>query len=132
MGQITVTQHEGYAEYRLIGAFDDDNAHHTLNDLWTATDYEFTHNELYDYSLADFTQLTGAGIRKIVHLRERLNTDKLQLPTAMLATRDVQYGFSRMLTTLNENRNPNVRVFRDRDEAIAWVSSKGAHLSKST
>ncbi len=86
MGQITVTQHEGYVEYRLLGAFDDDNAHQTLNDLWTAADYEFTHNELYDYSLADFTQLTGAGIRKIVHLRERLNTDKLQLPTAMLVS----------------------------------------------
>ena len=126
MGQITVTQHEGYVEYRLLGAFDDDNAHQTLNDLWMAADYEFTHNELYDYSLADFTQLTGAGIRKIVHLRERLNTDKLQLPTAMLATRDVQYGFSRMITTLNENQNPNLRVFRDRDEAVAWVSSEGA------
>ena len=103
MGQITVTQHEGYVEYRFISAFDDDSMYQTLNDLWTAADYEFTHNELYDYSLADFTQLTGAGIRKIVHLRERLNTDKLQLPTAMLATRDVQYGFSRMITTLNEN-----------------------------
>ncbi len=129
MGQITVTQHEGYVEYRFIGPFDDGSVYQTLNDLWTAADYEFTHNELYDYSLANFTQLTGAGIRKIVHLRERLNTDKLQLPTAMLATRDVQYGFSRMITTLSENRNPNVRVFRDRDEAVAWISSEGSRES---
>ncbi len=129
MGQITVTQHEGYVEYRLIGAFDDDNAHQTLNDLWTAPDYEFTHNELYDYSLADFTHLKAAGLRKIAHLRERLNTAKLQLPTAMLVSVDFHYGMLRMATTLNEELNSNMRVFRDRDDAVAWVSSERAHPS---
>ena len=100
-----------------------------FDDLWTAADYRFTQNELYDYRLADFKQLTIAVIHEIVHLRRRLNTDKLHLPTAVLANDDLAYGISRMAATLNEELNPNIRVFRDREEAIAWVSSERAQPS---
>ena len=35
-----------------------------------------------------------------------------------------------MATTLNEELNSNMRVFQDREEAIAWVSSEGANPSQ--
>ena len=82
MGQLTITDRELYLEYCLSGTFDDESMYQMFDDLWTAPDYRFTHNELYDYRLADFKQLTIGVIQKIVHLRRRLNTDKLQLSTA--------------------------------------------------
>ena len=126
MDQVTITKYEGYVEYCFCGTFDDESIYQTFDDLWTAADYEFTHNELYDYGPADFTQLTGAVIRKIAQLRRRLNTDMLQRPIAMLVNTDLLYGLLRMVNTLNEELNSNMRVFRDRDEAVAWVSSEKA------
>ncbi len=126
MGQITVTQNEGYVEYHFIGSFDDVSLYQAVREIWTADNYEPTQQELYDLRGGDFTLITGTAIRKITDLNQQLHAEAPQLRHAMLTIRDLQYGFSRMLTTLNENRNPNVRVFRDRDEAIAWVSSEGA------
>ena len=129
MSQITVTQQEGYLEFHFAGAFDDESLYQTMRDLWMADDYEPTHNELHDLRHADFTQVTGECIRKTTDLNRRLHADAPQLQHAMLANDDFSYGLSRMTSGLSGDWNATIRVFRDREEAIAWVSSEGAHPS---
>ena len=127
--QVTVTDHESYVEYCFRGAIDDEKTYQYFRDLWSSADYEPTRSELYDFRHADFTDLTSAAIRKILSLNRELHADAPQLPHAMLASEDLHYGLSRMVAALSEDRNPNVRVFRDPDEAVAWVSSEGARSS---
>lgn len=42
---------------------------------------------------------------------------------AIVATRDVLFGMSRMFQVLSEGRFVTSRVFRDRQEAEAWLAS---------
>ena len=127
--QVTVTEHESYVEYCFRGAIDDEKMYQYFRDLWSSTDYEPTRSELYDFRHADFSAVTSTAIKKILSLNRELHADAPQLPHAMLATEDFHYGLSRMIAALSEDRNPRVRVFRDPDEAVAWVSSERARSS---
>lgn len=127
LGNMTITKYEGYMEYCFSGVFNDESLYQVFCDLWTKPDYES--KELYDFSRADVAQVTGESIRKIVTLNRQLHPTVPQHQHAVLAENDLHYGLSRMFIGTNYELNPNLKVFRDRDEAIAWVSSEGAHPS---
>ena len=93
-----------------------------------APDYELI-PEIIDYRNADFKGVTAVGATRIASLNVRLHSGRPTPRVALLVTDDLQYGISRMGATTNEFRNPNIRVFRDRDDAVAWVSSEGTHPS---
>ena len=42
---------------------------------------------------------------------------------AMLASRDLNFGMSRMHQVFRKSDDISLRVFRDEEEAVAWVSS---------
>ena len=44
---------------------------------------------------------------------------------AIVAPTDVTYGMSRMVQMLMEARRHNLRVFRDRERAMAWLNRTG-------
>ena len=96
MGEITVTEHEGYLHIHFVGAFDDTSLYQAVREHWTADDYESTHNELGDFRNADLSQLTGDGIRQVMELSRQLNFVEPAPLTAMLVGDDLQYGFSRL------------------------------------
>ncbi len=56
MGEIAVTEHQGYLEFHFVGAFDDVSLYQAVRELWTAGDYNPIHNELSDFRHADLTQ----------------------------------------------------------------------------
>jgi len=89
VGQITVTQQEGYVEYHFIRVFDDVSLYQAVRELWTADDYEPTRQELYDLRGGDFTLISGTAIKKITDLNQQLHAEAPQLRHAMLATRDL-------------------------------------------
>lgn len=43
---------------------------------------------------------------------------------ALVVSSDVGYGMARMYMALTEARHPNTQVFRDYDEAVAWLKSQ--------
>ncbi len=129
MGQITVTHHDGYVEYYFDGSFDDENLYQSCSDLWTADDYPPTKPELHDLRVADFSQITATGIRKVTKLNRQLLSNAPKLPNAMLANNQFTNFYSRMASRLRAEWNPNVRVFQDYEEAVEWVSLEGARTS---
>ena len=128
LGNVTITKYEGYVEYSFRGLFDDEGVIKAFQDLWAANEYELDRNKLYDLTDTDFKQITSAATNDVMNLRKRAIEDT-HFPVAVLAKDDLNFGLSRMIATLSEELTPNVRVFRDRDEAIAWISSEGAHPS---
>ena len=115
-------------EYRFCGTFDDQSIYQAFYDLWMAPDYELI-PEILDYRNADFNAVTSVGIYKIASLNERLHIGKPTPRVALLVTDDLQFGISRVGAMTNEFRNPNIRIFRDYDEALSWVSFERAHRS---
>lgn len=45
---------------------------------------------------------------------------------AIVVAREVEYGMARMYQELTELEHPNTQVFRDYEEALAWVREGGA------
>ena len=128
MGDITITKHEGYVEYCLRGAFDDKGLYQAFHNIWKEADYELTHT-LYDLCSADLSGITSAGVKKLALMNQHLHSDAPEFPIAILGDNDLRYGIARMSATINEFRNPNIRAFRDRDEAVSWVLSEEVHPS---
>ncbi len=127
MGEVTTTEHEGYVEYCFCGVFDDEGVSMAFQDVWTAD--EFDRKKLYDLTDADLKQITNAIKHNLMNLRGRI-ADTNQHPIAVLVEEDdLTFGFARMFSSLSAELTPNIRVFRDRDEAIAWISSEEAHPS---
>ena len=127
MGEVTTTEHECYVEYCFCVVFDDEVVIMAYQDLWTAD--EFDRKKLYDLTDADLKQITKAVKHNLMNLRGRV-ADTNQHPIAVLVEEDdLTFGFARMFSSLSAELTPNIRVFRDRDEAIAWISSERAHSS---
>ncbi len=78
----------------------------------------------YDVSGLDSDSLTVKEMRRIasfasIHKKE-LGGGKI----AMVASRNLEYGFSRMLSVLvTQFGKSDLEVFRTREEALAWLSS---------
>ena len=125
MGEVTTTEHEGYVEYCFCGVFDDEGVSMAFQDLWTAD--EFDRKKFYDLTSADFKQITTTVSNNLMNLRGRAGTNQHEI--AVLVEDDLTFGFARMFSSLSAEQTPNIRVFRDRDEAIAWILSEGAHPS---
>ena len=124
MGQISITPHETYLEYCFHGTFDDETLFEALHELWI----EFTppqNPELYDLREADFIEVTTAGVQKTISLNRLLRSDSPKVPVALLANYDLNHFYSHLVSS----QTPNVRAFLVNDEAVAWVSSEGAHSS---
>ncbi|MCG7853750.1 MAG: hypothetical protein MIO92_14620 [Methanosarcinaceae archaeon] len=78
----------------------------------------------YDVSGLDSGSLTIDEMRRIASFaaihKDQLGGGKI----AMVASRDLEYGFSRMLSVLaTQFGKSDLEVFRTREEALAWLSS---------
>ena len=60
------------------------------------------------------TMETFAGVRTHAKLKNKVNS-------AVFAPSDYQFGMARLFQALNRNPQIEVRVFRDKDEALKWV-----------
>ena len=77
----------------------------------------------YDMTGLDAGSLTIKEMRRIASFaainKKELGSGKI----AMVTSRDLEYGFSRMLSVLVSPFGPTeLEVFRTRDEALTWLS----------
>ncbi len=97
----------------------------TAEDMWThqkqlASDKDFDSGFS---QLLDFTGVTEIGFKvdDVRSLAER-NVFSPRSRRAFIVNRDVLYGLARMYELLREGRGDDeIQVFRDRDEALAWL-----------
>lgn len=77
--------------------------------------------ELSDVRGIERLQLTSDGVRRLVADDEsdagRMSSHKL----AIVVSREVVFGMARMYGTLTQEHLPNLGVFRDMEEAKAWL-----------
>jgi hypothetical protein len=73
------------------------------------------------------TSLATRPAPEIIHVAEQLGPHKhLVARCAVLATEDIHFGLSRMGAVYSEAAGVMSRVFRDRDEALAWLRESPA------
>jgi hypothetical protein len=81
------------------------------------------------YVIMDFTSISrmnisGADVRQIADLEQRMAAVQPHVTVAIVAPTDVAFGMSRMWEVLAEKTGWETMVFRTRPEAEEWVGQK--------
>ncbi len=84
-------------------------------------------NSLWDLRRADLTRLTPAEIEQAcVAVKTLWDERHVTGRVAILASREVGYGISRMYHSVMDVLTPGrVGVFADREEAVRWLGEGG-------
>ena len=110
--------------YTLVGELTLDEILSAIKSFWEA--HELTLNVLWDARSAKLTNLKSSDIERIAgfidQYRHRFEERKGG-NTAVVASSDLQYGFSRILGTLYEIKDfpTKLQTFRQMDEAMEWL-----------
>ena len=129
MSRITITTHEIFTEYCLFGIFDNESIRQTLQDVWISSDFKRNQAKLYNLLAADLSGVSTTGVRDVNKLNRQLYSDTVRHPIALLAEDGLEHFLLCLFNRLSEDLIPNVRVFRDYNQAVAWVSSEGTRHS---
>lgn len=78
-------------------------------------------SELSDVRGVDRLEVTSAGVRAMVQQDEEAATHVASHKLALVVSQDVAYGMARMYQTLTESHMKHMGIFRDIDEARAWL-----------
>jgi hypothetical protein len=79
--------------------------------------------ELSDIRGIDRLEVTTEGVDRMVQHDERHAPEVRAHRLAIVASQDIVYGMARMYQSLTEQTVANVRIFRDIEEARAWLIS---------
>ena len=81
-----------------------------------------------DYSEAESVEISGAAITRVAELSADAGTVNPSCVAAIVATRDLIFGLTRMWQMQNPGSDANTMIFRDRGEAEAWIRAKVAEI----
>jgi hypothetical protein len=99
------------------GKLTDDDLREHQRAVLADPDFDPTLNQLWDLQQVETLDISNAALRDLASSRSYAAGTK----RAVVAPRDVLYGTARMFQTLHDEAPEDVRVFRDADEAKAWL-----------
>jgi hypothetical protein len=77
--------------------------------------------ELSDVRAVERLEVTTEGVRRLVATDQEQAPQLSDYKLALVVSTDIVFGMARMYQTLTEESVENVRVFRELDEARAWL-----------
>ncbi len=108
---------------RASGTLTDDDVIQLKARLVRDPDFKPGMRELSDIRNIDHLDVTPAGVRAMVLQDKEDASQVASHKLALVLSEDVAYGMARMYQTLTESNMENVGVFRDIEEARAWLQS---------
>jgi hypothetical protein len=100
-----------------FGAFTDRDSREYVEDLRHHPDFESDFNQLFDARDVTSVELSGACVRDIAAMR-MFGEGSLR---AFVVRTDVAFGMVRMFEMLRDDALDQIRVFRNIDDARAWL-----------
>lgn len=82
-------------------------------------------NRLTDISTVEAIDLDFQEMEAFAEIRRRVEL-KNDIRSAIVVADSLQVGFARMFQTLNDHPRIKIRIFNNREEATAWVSSSAS------
>lgn len=107
---------------RVSGDLGDQDLLLLADRLETAADLEADFSLLVDLRQADGRTVTSVGVYA---LADRQLVFRSEARRAVVVPTDLGFGMARMYQMLRDARGTSMRVFRDYDTAVRWVSEGG-------
>lgn len=112
----------GLRTHVLIGAVSLEELKDALREVYERPDFRPEADTLCDLCQADLGQFSHAAVKGIVDYVAKHRGAPPGARTAVVVGRDLGFGLARMYEQmLMASTNLRVRVFRDMDEAMAWL-----------
>ena len=85
-------------------------------------------NLLWNFRDVDVSSFTPSDMQAIVEAMKRFTHSRVGGKSAIVAPRDLEFGFARMFEILGGQLDLEfeIAVFRETDEAMAWIEAEGA------
>ncbi len=120
--EFTIIQEKGYYLSKFIGKVTDKELLESYKNFFMDGGWIPGLNELADLSDLDSTELTSQGLEKLSDFIEnKCKSFNVRPKSAVFAPRDLEFGLARMYEA-RANIFEDNRVFRDKQEAINWLS----------
>ncbi len=119
---FTIFEEQGYYIARIVGRVTDDDILAAFKEFHSTQDAT-KWNVLADFGDADLRGVTEFGVGQQVHnVRDRYRASEPHtVRTAVYAPDDLGYGLVRMYLARADDIPQSVRLFRDKNEALAWL-----------
>ncbi len=101
----------------FFGVITDQDAREHVEDLRNHPEFEADFNQLFDARGVTSVELSGACVREIASMRMFGEGSR----RAFVAGTDVVFGMVRMFEMLRDDTPDEIRVFRNIDDARAWL-----------
>ncbi len=94
-----------------------------MNSLKTFYAGQASLHVLWDFTDGTLGELSGAQVQSIAEYVSRAAKNRHGGKTAGVASKDVDYGLGRMFQAFTEmmKYTPTMRLFRQREDALAWL-----------
>ncbi|MBN2426274.1 MAG: hypothetical protein JXR46_11385 [Calditrichaceae bacterium] len=118
-----INQKSNYIYCRYIGKINDEELFNSWKAFYESDAWVPGMNELSDLTEGDASEITAEGIKHIARyarsIHEKHNIHFVKI--ALVAPETLNYGLSRMYAGLTSGSAENVRVFKSKFEADAWL-----------
>jgi len=84
-------------------------------------DFRSNLSEIFDLTDVTAAEVGADDVRRLSSVTEEFTHRGVTVKVAIVAPRDLEFGLSRMYEMLQSQSKNDVRVFRDRAEAEAWI-----------
>ncbi|MEE4297832.1 MAG: hypothetical protein V2J24_00195 [Pseudomonadales bacterium] len=121
--RIGMSVEPDYRHLAFEGVLSNDGLVRELGRLWGSDDYAYDRAELYDLRGITSSALDSNGVQLAAALDLDLFADQPDRRSAIVAGNALHFGLARMFQAYLGEREANVRVFGDFDEAVAWLVS---------
>jgi len=115
----------GLRTHVLIGSVSQEEVEEALEEVYSRSGFLPDADTLCDLREADLGQLSHAVIKSIADYVAKNRGAKSGARTAIVVGRNLAFGLARMYEQMLEAQSPSdVAVFRDMDEAMAWLEAE--------
>jgi len=109
-------------KHKIVGVIDVPELRKMLRGYYESPEFDMTMNAIWDLSAADFSQVSTDQVRTLAEMVYHFWGQAGQSKSALVVTRDLDYGLSRMYEMLvAKSDKSQVRVFKKMDDAERWV-----------
>jgi hypothetical protein len=113
----------GLRIHKVTGRLQFEELREALTAVYDADDFDPDKDVMWDLRDADLTAFSTDDIKSVSGLVKQNWGTSSSSRAALVVSRDVDFGLARMYEQLLDNGSTgDVTVFRDYDEAIAWLT----------
>jgi len=123
---------EGYLEIKYIGQISDSELLSAYKSYFSRDDALPVLNDLTDLSEADLAHLSRDAIQELADYitRSYEKSGVKSLKTAIYAPDPLKFGLARMYEAISYDTPQHIEIFKDREEAIRWLTQEDIGTSR--